>query len=48
MQQASLKANQQWGLEKELAHISSYLTLSEDKYLQTNEPQTKLKIKWSK
>jgi hypothetical protein len=38
MGQASLKANQQRVLDKDLAHISSYLTLSEDENLQTHEP----------
>jgi hypothetical protein len=38
MQQALLKADQLRVLGKELAHISSYPTLSEDENLQTDEP----------
>jgi hypothetical protein len=42
MQQASLKNYHLRVLDKKLAHISSYLMLSEDKNWQTYEPQTKL------
>jgi hypothetical protein len=42
MQQASLKANQERVLDKELAHLSNYQTLTADKNSKSYQSQIKV------